>query len=76
MTELLVMGGERVEAADGATIDVIEPATAAPMAEVAKAGPEDATRAVDRRHGRVRGRRVAAHCPPGSAAGCSRRRRS
>ncbi len=47
MTELLVMGGDRVEAADGATDQVIEPATAAPMAEVAKAGADDARRAVD-----------------------------
>jgi acyl-CoA reductase-like NAD-dependent aldehyde dehydrogenase len=47
MTELLVVGGERVAAADGKTFEVIEPATAAPMAEVAEAGPEDARRAVD-----------------------------
>ena len=47
MTELLVLGGERVEAADGASDQVIEPATAAPMAEVAKAGADDARRAVD-----------------------------
>ncbi|MGH2629181.1 MAG: aldehyde dehydrogenase family protein [Actinomycetota bacterium] len=47
MTELLVLGGERAAAADGATDHVIEPSTAAPMAEVAKGGPEDARRAVD-----------------------------
>jgi acyl-CoA reductase-like NAD-dependent aldehyde dehydrogenase len=47
MSELLVVGGERAEAADGATTAVIEPATGAPMAEVAKGGPQDATRAVD-----------------------------
>lgn len=47
MAQLQVLGGERVPAADGATTDVLEPATGAPMAEVAKAGPEDATRAVD-----------------------------
>ena len=47
MTELLVLGGERVAAADGATDQVIEPSTAGPMAEVAKAGADDATRAVD-----------------------------
>lgn len=47
MTELLVLGGERVEAADGVSDQVIEPATAAPMAEVAKAGADDARRAVD-----------------------------
>jgi acyl-CoA reductase-like NAD-dependent aldehyde dehydrogenase len=45
--ELLVVGGERVAAADGATTGVVEPATAEPMAEVAVAGPEDARRAVD-----------------------------
>jgi acyl-CoA reductase-like NAD-dependent aldehyde dehydrogenase len=47
VTELLVVGGDRVEAADGATDQVIEPATAAPMAQVAKAGADDARRAVD-----------------------------
>ncbi|MBA3764046.1 MAG: aldehyde dehydrogenase [Actinobacteria bacterium] len=47
MTELLVLGGERVAAADGATDHVIEPSTATAMAEVAKAGADDARRAVD-----------------------------
>ena len=47
MTDLLVLGGERVAAADGTTTEVIEPATAAPMGEVATGGPEDARRAVD-----------------------------
>jgi acyl-CoA reductase-like NAD-dependent aldehyde dehydrogenase len=47
MTELMVLGGERVAALDGATDDVIEPATGAPMAEVAKAGADDASRAID-----------------------------
>jgi acyl-CoA reductase-like NAD-dependent aldehyde dehydrogenase len=50
MGDPLVMGGERVEAADGATLEVIEPATARSMREVASAGPEDATRAVDLAH--------------------------
>ena len=45
-TELLVLGGERVEAAEGKTFDVIEPGIGAPMAQVAEAGPEDAGRAV------------------------------
>src|SRR6266513_652293 len=45
--ELLVLGGERGPAADDGTFDVIEPATGAPMAEVAEAGPEDARSAVD-----------------------------
>ena len=46
-TELLVVGGERVAATDGATADVVEPATAQPAWEVAQAGAEDAGRAVD-----------------------------
>ncbi len=46
MTELLVLAGERTAAAGGETMQVIEPATAVPMAEVARAGPEDADRAV------------------------------
>ncbi|MGZ8614068.1 MAG: aldehyde dehydrogenase family protein [Actinomycetota bacterium] len=47
MSELIVLGGERVGARDGATDHVVEPATGEPMAEVAKAGPQDATGAVD-----------------------------
>ena len=46
MAELLIVGGERVTAAEGKTFEVIEPGTAAPMAEVAQAGVEDARRAV------------------------------
>ena len=46
MVDLLVIGGERVTAAEGKTLEVIEPSTAAPMAEVAEAGPADAERAV------------------------------
>jgi len=46
-TELLVVGGERQRAAESGTLNVIEPGTGAPMAEVAEAGPEDARRAVD-----------------------------
>ena len=46
-TELLVLGGERTEAAEGATFSVTEPGTGGTMAEVAEAGPEDARRAVD-----------------------------
>ena len=41
------LGGERTAAAEGKTFEVVEPATAEPMAEVAEAGPEDARRAVD-----------------------------
>jgi betaine-aldehyde dehydrogenase len=47
MTELLVLGGERIAAVDGATAQVVEPSTAAPAWEVSRAGPEDARRAVD-----------------------------
>ncbi len=47
MAEMLLVGGERVAAAEGKTFEVVEPATAAPMAEVSEAGPEDARRAVD-----------------------------
>ncbi len=45
--ELLVMGGERTASAGGATFEVIEPGTGAPMAEVAEASEEDARRAVE-----------------------------
>lgn len=44
--ERLALGGERVAAADGGTFDVIEPATGKPFAQVARAGTEDAGRAV------------------------------
>jgi acyl-CoA reductase-like NAD-dependent aldehyde dehydrogenase len=47
MVDLLVLGGERSEAADGSTFEVLEPATADPMAQVARGGTEDARRAVD-----------------------------
>jgi acyl-CoA reductase-like NAD-dependent aldehyde dehydrogenase len=46
-TEMLVVAGERRAASDGATTSVIEPGTAAPMAEVAEAGAEDVRRAVE-----------------------------
>jgi acyl-CoA reductase-like NAD-dependent aldehyde dehydrogenase len=46
MTELLVLGGERVDALEGATTKVVEPATGEPAWEVAEASPEDARRAV------------------------------
>jgi acyl-CoA reductase-like NAD-dependent aldehyde dehydrogenase len=49
-TESLIIGGERVSAAEGATFDVIEPGTGNPMADVAEAGAEDARRAVDVAH--------------------------
>ena len=40
-TEPLILGGERTASADGATFDVIEPATGAPMAKAAVAGAEE-----------------------------------
>src|SRR5437899_4168528 len=46
MSEHLVLGGERVPAAEGKTFAVIEPGTGKPFAEVAEAGPEEAERAV------------------------------
>jgi len=53
--ELLVIGGERVAAADGGTFDVIEPGTGSAMATVARAGAEDAGRAVDAAHNAFEG---------------------
>src|SRR5919204_3897413 len=43
--QLLVVGGERLEAADGRTFETIDPATGEPICEVAFAGPEDVGRA-------------------------------
>ncbi len=47
MSELMVLGGERVDAVEGETFEVIEPATEQAMARVAQGGVEDARRAVD-----------------------------
>jgi betaine-aldehyde dehydrogenase len=47
ISELLLLAGERRPAAEGKTFTVIEPGTGTPMAEVAEAGTEDASRAVD-----------------------------
>jgi betaine-aldehyde dehydrogenase len=44
--EGLLIGGERVAAADGATFAVVNPATAEPLATVAEAGVHDVDRAV------------------------------
>ncbi len=44
--EDLVLGGERVPAADGRAFEVIEPGTGQPFAGVAEAGREDVERAV------------------------------
>jgi len=48
--ERLVLGGERVSAVDGSAFTVIESATGKPFAEVARAGTEDAGRAVRMAH--------------------------
>jgi acyl-CoA reductase-like NAD-dependent aldehyde dehydrogenase len=42
----LLIGAERVDAADGRTFATIDPATASEIAEIALGGPEDADRAV------------------------------
>jgi acyl-CoA reductase-like NAD-dependent aldehyde dehydrogenase len=47
MTELLVLGGERVPALAGGTTDVLEPATGAVAWQTAQADGDDAARAVD-----------------------------
>ena len=44
-SELMILGGERVPAADGTTYEVIEPGTGRPMARVSEAGTEDAASA-------------------------------
>ena len=44
--ERLVIGGERVDAAEGATFAVVNPATGETIAEVAEGGPQDIDRAV------------------------------
>ncbi len=41
MAEQLIIAGTRRDAADGATFTVVEPATGAPLAEIAQAGPAD-----------------------------------
>lgn len=46
ITEKLIIGGERVPAAEEKTFRVIEPGTGKPFAEVARAGIEDVDRAV------------------------------
>ena len=42
----LLIGSERVAAADGRSFTTIDPATGAPIAEVAQAGADDVDRAV------------------------------
>jgi len=48
--EHMVLGGERVPAADGKTFAVMEPASGKPFTELAQAGPEDVDRAVQAAH--------------------------
>ena len=51
----LLIGGERVAAADGRTFATIDPATGEPICEVAQAGPEDVDRAVSAARGALEG---------------------
>ncbi len=44
--QTLLIGGERLEAADGASFETIDPATGDPICAVAEAGSEDVDRAV------------------------------
>jgi len=46
MAEQLIVGGQRRDALAGATFSVTDPSTGKPLAEVAKAGPEDVDAAV------------------------------
>ncbi len=50
MAEQLIISGRRCDAADGATFDVVEPATGKVLAEVAKAGTADVDRALAAAH--------------------------
>ena len=66
--EGLVIAGERVDAAEGRTFEVVNPATATTLATVAEGGVEDVNRAVaaaskayEGRPGRARRHR--AHVP-------------
>ncbi|HET9719676.1 MAG TPA: aldehyde dehydrogenase family protein [Solirubrobacteraceae bacterium] len=45
-SQLLLIGAERVAAADGATFQTLDPATGRPITDVAQAGPADVDRAV------------------------------
>src|SRR2546430_9205109 len=42
----LLIGGERLDAADGRSFETIDPSTGQPIAEVAQAGAEDVDKAV------------------------------
>jgi acyl-CoA reductase-like NAD-dependent aldehyde dehydrogenase len=51
----LLIGAERLEAADGRTFETIDPATGEPIVGVAHAGPEDVDRAVRAARGALEG---------------------
>ena len=68
----LLIGGERLEAADGRTFETIDPATGEPICEVAFAGPEDVERAVAGGAGGARRRRCARSAPRSAPASCTR----
>src|SRR5918996_4029777 len=51
----LWIGGERAEAANGATFETIDPATGEPICAVAYAGPEDVARAAGAAHTALEG---------------------
>ena len=50
----MVIGGESVDAADGQTFDVVDPATGTVIATAPLGGPEDVDRAVAAAQARVR----------------------
>lgn len=50
MAEQLIIAGQRQDAADGATFDVVEPASGGVLTQVAKAGPVDVDRALAAAH--------------------------
>src|SRR5918994_2447550 len=52
-TELLVLAGERKEAADGSTFEVIEPATGGPMVDVAAAESRNAGKPINAARGEM-----------------------
>jgi acyl-CoA reductase-like NAD-dependent aldehyde dehydrogenase len=66
--QLLLIGGERVPAADGRTFETLDPATAQPIVSVAQAGAEDVERAVKA------ARRALAEGPWGKSSAAERAR--
>ncbi len=53
---LLLIGGERVEAADGRSFETLDPSTGQPIADVAQAGAADVDRAVQAARGALDGK--------------------